>query len=84
MKMVKAKEGGLVRKSEKKPRVVPPPDEIAKSGEKGAHLASSPAPAGEGGGSRWSLPPAGGGGGRWCCPPENLGRPIAQLQQPPW
>ena len=39
-----------MRKSEKKGRVVPRADEIAKTGEKGAHRAFSPAPAGRGGG----------------------------------
>ena len=80
--MARAEEGDeLVRKSEKKGKVVPRADEIAKTGEKGAHRAFSPAPAGRGGGS--------------CClgpenlgtenlGPENLGRPIAQLQPPPW
>ena len=92
--MVKRREEGelLVRKSEKKGRVVPPPapeDEIAKTGrEKAAHRAFSPAPAGEGG--RWrGLQPKVSGGfseskvSEGQVRSENLGRPIFQHHPPP-
>ena len=95
--MTRAEEGDeLVRKSEKKGKVVPRADEIAKTGEKGAHRAFSPAPAGRGGGS-CCLPPENLGSenlgsenlglenlGPENLGLENLGRPIAQLQPPPW
>ena len=72
MTMVREEEEGKLLFCEKKARVVPPPDEIAKSWEKGAHHPFSPtAPAGA---RRWQSGPEVGG---------RPGKPIAQLQ-PPW